>query len=273
VFILHQKYTSKRYWVILCVQSRPLQHTHVGGMEILIQPWFRSTMGERDTFQARPDPIHEYIDTTKFLTLGHTGIVREYWPEAVGIRILRCECAIVLFPDRSSLERAWWNSQVCSFGGLELGFALMEMKSSTLPSATLVMVETGDQVGDATNPRLMMACIGLKLRLPGGHTDSAGQVVLTTVTHGFVKEPMHLEKWIGPWLKNHYVKIRSSIQRFLPKPLPQMVEVQICETKRANARNSRGPLGKVIALAATSQVVSLLASSYCPDVVANRMTN
>ncbi|KAJ5102462.1 hypothetical protein N7532_002991 [Penicillium argentinense] len=244
VFILHQKYTNKRYWVILCIRGRPLLHTHVGGLEILIQPWFRSTMGERVTFQAHPDPIDEFIDTTKFLTPVHINIAREYWPEAVGIRILRC----------------------LLIRGLELGFALMEMNPSTLPSATLAMVETGDQVRDAANPKLMMACIGLKLRLPGGQTNSACQEVLTTVTHGFVKEPVHLENWIGPWLKQHYVKIRSSIRRFLPAPLPQIVEVQICETKRsnrlANPRNSSGPLGRVIALAATGQIVGTITTTF-----------
>lgn len=110
------------------------------------------------------------------------------------------------------------------------------------------MIETGEQVQDAASSNIVMACIGLKLKLPDGKVENAGQDILTTVTRGFVKEPLivQLENRMGYWVNKYYLEMRYSMHRLL-RPLTggsaslrakqiNLLEVLRIVTERKNAK-------------------------------------
>lgn len=99
VFILIQKHSGHRFWVIYPCANQPkeTEYTHAGGIEIHILPFFQSSFDEITTFpDFQPDAISRYLDTREFLTSEDIRIIRHHFPGAFGMQILRCEVALLL---------------------------------------------------------------------------------------------------------------------------------------------------------------------------------
>lgn len=197
------------------------------------------------------DPLGGYLDTRELLTDYEVKRIRAYWPEAIGIQILRCECAILLFRNKRAMRDAW-RGHVTTLGGLELGYNVLEMTPSASPrqSGDCLTAELGDSCQQG-------ACLGLKLKLPNGED------VITTVTHAFVVS----REWnrITTRMASVYVKAKESLSKFCPPFRYQPVVAEVKEARPGSTDNTSAPssLNKLVYVASTGQQVSHRISPMC----------
>lgn len=274
VFILTQKHSRHRFWVIYPCANQPTgEYTHAGGMEIHIQPFFHSPFDRITTFpDFQPDPISRYLDTREFLTSEDIRIIRRHFPGAFGIQILRCETALLLFHSSEEIYESWSRSGYhLTLGGLQVGWIVPNLEPSTprvhcghaismtpAPSSTTASPETPGPSGvpgpsDALERGGVHGCLGLKIEL------QEGQRAITTVTHAFVnanaKQGAFRRK-----LTFAYMKAREAIQRFSTPLRNLSIAAEVSRdpsNKDAADPKHQTPVGRRVYLAGTKQQVSV----------------
>lgn len=289
VFILTQKHSGHRFWVIYPCANQPTgEYTHAGGMEIHIQPFFQSPFDEITTFpDFQPDPISRYLDTREFLTSEDIRIIRRHFPGAFGIQILRCEAALLLFHSSEEICESWRRSgYYLTLGGLQVGWIVLNLEPSTprvhsghtismtpAQSSTAASPETPGPSGvpapsDALDMGGVHGCLGLKIELHGGKR------AITTVTHAFVHSNANAKQ--GAFRRKltfAYMQAREAIQRFSTPLRNLSIAAEVAhDPSNKDATNNatedpkhQTPVGRRLYLAGTKQQVSVTDNLIFPD--------
>lgn len=117
------------------------------------------------------------INPRKLLSNEQLDAIRELFPTAVGARVLVAGFIVILFQTLSEIRDVYKRDWVMDIGGLRVIYDIPQIE------VTADSVESGMQVSEKPESIHGAGCLGLKLRLVDG-TEA-----ITTVTHGFVRNP------------------------------------------------------------------------------------
>ncbi|KAK2781397.1 hypothetical protein FQN53_000588 [Emmonsiellopsis sp. PD_33] len=117
------------------------------------------------------------INPRKILTARDLDSLRELFPRAVGAQVLIAGFIVILFRNMGDLRNTEARGRPHEIGGL---IALLDVAGFDLTDDPIC---SDVSLGDSPAGGDRAACLGIKLKLPGGQT------VLTTVTHTFIKTP------------------------------------------------------------------------------------
>ena len=240
-------------WVISArPHAQPLS-THVGGREL---HWWPEL--EVPPNGPRPgvlhDPVLHDINCRRLLSFEDLERIRAAFPAAVGVRVLITGFVVVLFKDRKSMERSWFENGVSDYiGSLWSGYAIANHQPSGCQT-----VAYGQAVSkERTHMGLDVVLLGLKLRMRSG--EMAGREVITTVTHGFVKLEL-TQNPIRLRLADWYARVRRSLAKSVsPKPIVDHPAIIATREKLGNS-----PLMKEVWLAGTDIRVGTIEATYDP---------
>lgn len=120
-----------------------------------------------------------YINPRRFLTPADLDSLRELFPEAICVHLLIAGFLIILFGEEQHVLDAYDNVSPVELAGLRVCFQLTHYNFTTAP------VESGNTLKETSKKEnnAFAGCLGLKLELQDGST------AITTVTHGFVRNP------------------------------------------------------------------------------------
>lgn len=235
---VHDDVDGTSVWLVPVTDEPRLFHTHAGGREIHYFPWHTTDPAYSPTNTLYNDPLTHRINIRRLLNAHDLSILRDIYPEAIGVRILVTGFVIFLFKSRRAMERAWNHKTFEMIGGRRVGYDVFES------CVTSRQIAYGDSVSERPEDySINQGCLGLRLKLP------SGEEVVTTTTHAFVKcrRPGRVASQIADW----YVYIRDCLKSFRPvKP-----EAAVPAAFTTLARPGNSPLGKTIWIAGTNHKV------------------
>ncbi|KAJ6155024.1 hypothetical protein N7470_005590 [Penicillium chermesinum] len=174
------------------------------------------------------------INPRKLLSTQQLDNLRTLFPHAVGARVLVSGFLVVLY--------SW---------GLRTFYDISKLEP------TAGGISSGMQVSTEANSANGLGCIGLRVRMVDG------EEAITTVTHGFVRNPQHsrvvlkLADWIS--------KTKSALQRFRrPKPQPNSYAVGVTRDSQVTSlgSNKNSPIGKDIWLATEQTRIGTITQTF-----------
>ena len=240
---VHEDVDGLSIWLVPISIEPKLFHTHAGGREIHYFPWHETAPIYPPIYPFREDPLTHRINCRRLLNPHDLSILRDIYPEAIGVRILITGFIIFLFKTRRSMEACWRYGVFDTIGGRRVGYDVADF------CGTSTAVSYGHSITDRPGEISQnQGCLGLRLRL------SSGEEVITTTTHAFVKDArlglLGLRCRIAEW----YISIRDSLVSLRPVKCQPAVPATV-ETRSGS---SRSPLDKEIWLAGTNQKVRYL---------------
>ena len=122
VFILTQKSSGKRVWVVTNMKST--SDDMAGGMDIIVHPTFE-TPEEPSTL---PDPVEREINVDVPLSTEAKAKIEGVFPKSVGVSVDKCECVIVHFCSREDMLEAWEAGTPSRIGGMVVGYQVVDKK-------------------------------------------------------------------------------------------------------------------------------------------------
>ncbi|KAJ5683957.1 uncharacterized protein N7477_000302 [Penicillium maclennaniae] len=122
VFILTQKGSGKRVWVVTGINST--SDDIAGGMDIIVHPSFE-TPKEPSTL---PDPLDREINVDVPLSAEARAMIQGVFPKSVGVSVDKCECVIVRFCSREDMLEAWGFGTPSRIGGMVVGYQVVDTR-------------------------------------------------------------------------------------------------------------------------------------------------
>lgn len=178
------------------------------------------------------------INPRKVLSSEQLDCLRELFPRATGARVHVAGFLIMLFHSYLDIESQYENEWIREVGGLRVLYEAPEVRVSA------DTVASGMEVSDAPSSLAGSGCLGLKLQMPDG------KAVITTVTHGFVKNPhpSAVVKFFGEWI----LRANGALRRFFGRPPPS----EACALGVSWGSQTNSPIGKEVWLAMENKRVS-----------------
>lgn len=201
-----------------------------------------------------PDKYNEhfdrYINPRRFLTPADLDSLRELFPEAVGVHVLIAGFLIILFEDKRHVQDAYSEVWPLELAGLRVFFHLTHYSFTAAP------VESGNVLKETSEQRIndSAGCLGLKLKLQNGST------AVTSVTHGFVRNP-------GPWRFRNRLKVLQTLVDKAKRTLQRCLPFKAGEDDRALVMTKEipidnNPVGKQVSLVSSNRMVRSLSQFY-----------
>ena len=232
---------GKWIWIVRPTQSSGIIGSHAGDREIHVQPCFKSYgYGTQKNPHIIPDPLDRAISPRELLKDDELNKVRALYHQAVGLDILICGRALVLFKTEQNMLNAWNNGIPTTIGGIPVGYMVMNSEPSAAP------LQPNNAVSSAPDNGRPTSALGLKIRLPDG-TEA-----ITTETHGFVKlvrEKRH--PFIGA--AGGYMKVKSALSKFRPT---QNSSAESDHLSATGKQLENSPIGKAVYLTGANTMVS-----------------
>ena len=125
--------------------------THAGGKEIHVLP---STRLPRNV-PFNEDPLSRQINTRRLLSRDDLETLRGTFPTAIGLQILICGFAVILYGDREVMERSMAEGSPTSVGDLRINYRVLENRptaGTATPSLTDAPVGYEYSLSRAPNP-------------------------------------------------------------------------------------------------------------------------
>ncbi|KAK1761794.1 hypothetical protein QBC33DRAFT_553309 [Phialemonium atrogriseum] len=223
--------SGRAIWYAEHFQSAPT-HTHAGDLEVHVVPGAYPI----DTLHyplAGRDTIHYAINPRRLLSSEDIHQFADMFPRAIGLQIFIAGRIHVLYQDRTYVEADWREGVPQQVGGLAVQFSV----PSIIPSQAELTYRQG--VAAKKDSRIATGCLGVSLRLPDG------EVVATTVTHGFVHLPGvgYLSRAVGL-----FDKLKKSLLRLRWPPQQESLTGHV----RSSDPAGNSPVGKEVWVAATN---------------------
>lgn len=214
-----------------------------GGREIHLYPHDRNELRRAGIITPRSPwkedlLFRQGINPRKILSHEQLDNLRELFPKAIGARVLIGGFIVILFENLGHIQDVYENDWVREIGGLRVFYDILK---ANVAAETL---NSGMQVAEKPEKLMGQGCLGLKLRLANG-TEA-----ITTVTHGFVKNPSPLR--VTQAFAELVLKAKHAISTF--RRPPPLSEVPAVGTTRGGQLNS--PAGKEVFLAGGTRRVS-----------------
>jgi hypothetical protein len=179
------------------------------------------------------------INPRKFLSPEKIDGLRELFPAAVGARVFVSGFLVVLFNSLRDIQAMYERDWIMEVGGLRTVYDEYRLE----PSADTVT--SGMEVSEKPNSLYGQGCLGLRVRM------SDGKEAITTVTHGFVRNPQRSRMTI--MLSEWILRAKSALLRFRRPPLQS--ETSAIRVVQSSSKNS--PIGKEVWLATEQKRVRL----------------
>jgi hypothetical protein len=187
------------------------------------------------------------INPRKLLSPENIDGLRELFPAAVGARVFVSGHLVVLFKSLHEIKAVYERDWIGEVGGLPTVYDEYRLEASA------DTVTSGMEVCEKPESLHGQGCLGLRIRM----TD--GKEAITTVTHGFVRNPQRsrMTMMFSEWI----LRAKSALLSFR-RPPPQSDTSAIGFVRSSN-KNS--PIGKEVWLATEKKRVSLFPFSrtYC----------
>lgn len=251
VYILQERFSDRRVWVVLPSSDSLPNYTHAGGLEIHIHPSCTIPIklpALTPTPCGPPDPFSP-INARKLLSEHQINQIRDAFPRAIGVQIFLCECAIVLFNTRHDMISTYVNEDFESLGGLHLGYAVLDIMPSSPSTAS------GQEICPRADCLMTKGTLGLKLQLPDG------TVAITTTTHGFV-EMAYSASTVVKRLASFYYRITDALSKFRQ---PFRFLTSLAEVDAGNQELSNSALGQKVFLVRARDPVRVEAVHIYPS--------
>lgn len=231
--------TQNCIWVVFIPAAHhEIKRTHAGNREIHIIPRIERPNPLQYPL-GRLDLVGRRINPRRMLTPFDLNSIRSMFPTAIGVRILIVGWAIVLFDSKSSLYAAWKDGIPDTIGQLCVCYDVLDH------TPTIATTMAGGAVTDKSEDYISHGALGLRVKLANGVE------AITTVTHGFVQLPYWSPKIlrVADWI----LRAKKALLNFRTmKP----TNVQPAEVTMNGKAIGNSPLGKMVWLAETSQLVS-----------------
>ncbi|KAK2771970.1 hypothetical protein FQN53_004829 [Emmonsiellopsis sp. PD_33] len=104
-------------WLVPDSDDSNLPDTHAAGREIHVLPYFE-IQPPSVTTPFYESPITRRINCRRFLRPDDVEIIRKFFPDSIGIRILMTGYAVVLFRTFDAMKEAWSTKVIGELGGL-----------------------------------------------------------------------------------------------------------------------------------------------------------
>jgi hypothetical protein len=187
------------------------------------------------------------INPRKLLSPAQLDGLREIFPTAVGARVLVTGFLVVLFKSLCDIQAVYDRDWVMEVGGLRTVYDKLRLEAS---ADTLISGTEGSEQPESFHG---FGCLGLRLRMADG-TEA-----ITTITHGFVKNPQ--PSCVTMMFADWFLRTKNSLSRFL-RPPPQS---EACATGVVRNTQGNSPIGKEVWVSMEKKRVSLLRAfcTYC----------
>lgn len=243
VFTMRESGRGKWIWVIRPTASSGTIWAFAGDREIHVQPCFKHHDSRRPQKCSRiiPDPIDRIINPRQLLTDDDLDKVKAVYHQAVGLNILICGRALVLFKTEQDMSNMRDQGIPTTIGGSPVGYMVINSEPSTAP------LKPNHAVSSAPGSTRPASLLGLKIRLPNGVE------AITTETHGFVKvvrEKRH--SLIGA--ADGYTKVKSALSKIRSTHNTPAGSNDNHSASGGHLENS--PLGKPVYLTGANTMVS-----------------
>lgn len=189
----------------------------------------------------------ESINPRKLLSPQQLDGLRELFPAAVGARLLVSGFLLVLFESLHDIQTVYEGDWIMEIGGLRTIYDVHRLEASA------DTVTSGMEVCERPESLYGQGCLGLRIRT----TD--GQEAITTVTHGFVRnpQPSPMTALFSEW----FLRAKSALLRFR-RPPPQS---DTCAIGISRGSNQNSPIGKEVWLATGTKRVGLFSPPVFTD--------
>ncbi|CAI7606054.1 unnamed protein product [Penicillium glandicola] len=208
---------SKSIFTGGCLVTSPLaasQSVYAGGRPIHYDPGDYSIETSYGPLSPRsPAKYNQHFDRhinpRRFLTPADLDSLRELFPEAVGVHLLIAGFLVILFQEERHVLDVCYNVWPLGIAGLQVCFQLAHY------SFTAVPVESGNILQETSKKEnnAFAGCLGLKLKLQNGST------AVTTVTHGFVRNPNLIPSRFNKGLQV-FKMVGNQMKEIMRRPLP-----------------------------------------------------
>ncbi|KAJ5791593.1 uncharacterized protein N7518_008604 [Penicillium psychrosexuale] len=188
--------------------------------------------------------FREGINPRKFLSPEKIDGLRELFPTAVGARVFVSGFLVVLFKSLHDIQAIYEENWIMEAGGLRILYDEYRLE------ATADTVTSGMEVCDKPESLQGQGCLGLRIRM------NDGKEAITTVTHGFVRNPRRsrMTKMFSEWI----LRAKSALLR-LRNPPPQSDTSAIGVVRNSN-KNS--PIGKEVWLATEKKRIGTISYTF-----------
>lgn len=234
-------------WLV-CSPLAASQSVYAGGRPIHYYPGDYTLETSYDLITPRsPEKYNQHFDRfinpRRFLTPADLDSLRELFPEAVGVHLLIAGFLIILFEEKRHVHDAYNDVWPLELAGLQVFFHLTHYSFTTAP------VESGNILKETFNQKnnAFAGCLGLKLKLQNGYT------AVTTVSHGFVRNPNPSMFDKGLQVCEMIVdQMKQTLRRFLPFRAGEHDRALVMAKETLTDNN---PVGKQVLLAVSNRTV------------------
>ncbi|KAJ5690359.1 hypothetical protein N7462_004751 [Penicillium macrosclerotiorum] len=241
VYVSHPQY-GPEVWLVRGLWT----DTKAGGRALHPFPEDRKDLYPRGILASRSPLKEEYlfkegINPRKFLSPEQLERLRELFPAAIGARVLVAGFLVMLFGSPSDIREIYETDWIMELGGLRTIYDVPRVKVSS------DTIASGMEASETPKSLNGSGCLGLKLRMPDG------KEVVTTVTHGFVRNPRPsrvvsmFSDWIS-WTK-------SALRRFVRKS-------DACALGVARKSQTNSPIGKEVWLATEKKRIGTISQTF-----------
>ncbi|KAJ5585423.1 uncharacterized protein N7459_005223 [Penicillium hispanicum] len=186
----------------------------------------------------------EGINPRKLLSPEQLDGLRELFPAAIGARVLVAGVLVMLFRSDSEIRDIYETDWIMEVGGLRTIYDIprLEVNADTVIS--------GMEVSETPESLHGSGCLGLRLRMPDG-TEA-----ITTVTHGFVRNPQSSR--VVSLFSDYIARAKSALQRLIHRPPPpDTLALGVARNSPANS-----PIGKEVWLATEKQRIGAISYTF-----------
>ncbi|KAJ5666055.1 uncharacterized protein N7477_008503 [Penicillium maclennaniae] len=186
----------------------------------------------------------EGINPRKLLSPEKIDNLRELFPVAVGARLFVSGFLVVLFKSLHEIQAVYERDWIMEVGGLRTIYDEYRLEAS----ADTVM--SGMEVCKKPESLHGQGCLGLRIRM----TD--GKEAITTVTHGFVRNPQwsRMTMMFSDWI----LRSKSALSCFR-RPPPQS---DTCAIGVERSSNKNSPIGKEVWLATEKKRIGVISHTF-----------
>ncbi|CAG7990198.1 unnamed protein product [Penicillium nalgiovense] len=232
VYVSHPQY-GPEVWLVHGLWT----DTKAGGREVHPFPEDRKDLYPWGRVLTPRSPLKEEylfkegINPRKLLSPDQLERLRELFPAAIGTRVLVAGFLVMLFRSLSDIQDIYKTDWIMEVGGLR---TIYDVPRVTISADT---VASGMEVSETPESPNGSGCLGLRLRMPDG------KEAITTVTHGFVRNPRasRVVSMFSDWI----LWTKSALQRFLRQsPLSDTCALGVVENSQTNS-----PIDKEVWLA------------------------
>ncbi|KGO74630.1 hypothetical protein PITC_002750 [Penicillium italicum] len=184
------------------------------------------------------------INPRKLLSAEKIDALRELFPAAVGARIFVSGFLVVLFNSLHDIQAVYERDWIMEVGGLQVVYDKYRLE----PSADAVT--SGMEVCEKPESLYGQGCLGLRIRM------ADGKEAITTVTHGFVRNPQRsrMTMMFSEWV----LRAKSALLRFRRPPS----QSETCAVGVVRNSNKNSPIGKEVWLATEKKRIGVISHTF-----------